>query len=558
MVTLLQVVQAINEGSFEDDIPVMQGGSREVLQAYRSFCTLFRIVSGSNVAFFSGNLLSAKLFIETALNVFQKIDDEKAIGIAYSNLGNALHVMYYKGLGLDEGTSCQSLVIAALNYYSQAIQIAEKQLADCTNEKTRYDFTQQLADRLFNRVMLYRLVVLDGLSVDCDAHENSLADLCRVRELDDDVKTYWLEKGMLFETSSDHFNRLLQRSLGILEYYEDLQNTWNVDEIVQEADQFLLAAWELREAPIFVEVTRAGRLQQLESVALRLELYKGNKSEAVRMAMRMFVEDEYLVADAFKMSATALLLLFSDPEIWPDKTRGKASTKASFESDVRRMLKSCPEISLNIRKCVVFAFEVNGVWDGHEVMDELNSSCLSIFDDDCTDDDYVGVVAYTTRGDLNVAALHKEQYAGTQRAALDLATSSTSEQVASAVPYAIQMIMDCPVSFDSDSYTILVTDGNSWDSSNVTSIRHQIGKFNSERSTIIHLIIVGLEIEDPTIVEECKSLCSVSSKSQYIELIATTTNNTTNADAVFESVRRILHSGVVDNAYKNCLMMERF
>ena len=56
VVSLLRIVQKINEGGIGDDIPPLDGGSRESLRVYSSFAKLYKIVRVSNFAFFSGNL----------------------------------------------------------------------------------------------------------------------------------------------------------------------------------------------------------------------------------------------------------------------------------------------------------------------------------------------------------------------------------------------------------------------------------------------------------------------------------------------------------------------
>jgi len=56
MLVLLCIVQSINKGNIEDDIPPLHGGSSETNQVYNCFAKLYKIVRVSNGAFFSGNL----------------------------------------------------------------------------------------------------------------------------------------------------------------------------------------------------------------------------------------------------------------------------------------------------------------------------------------------------------------------------------------------------------------------------------------------------------------------------------------------------------------------
>lgn len=361
VITLLSIVRSINARSIEDDIPPLQGGSSEVQQVYNSFSKLYKIVRISNFAFFSGNFAFAFRIINEALGLYRKIGDEKAIGIACNNLGNTLHAMCSNAHGgesnrldgrlpLDccERLPGECIVKMAKERYDEAISIARSQLALASSDEQKADFTQQLADRLFNRC-LFLLLVADEACAPEDSRQTALSDIEQVRQMDYELKEFWLERKLLLQRSSDYFYRLLRRCSGLLDFYSDdqLREIWNPTELVEDADRFLFAAWDQPMAPLFEQISRIGRLQQLECVAMQLDICRGRQILAARLAMRMFAEDEYLLESSFAVSASVLLNLIRDDDDWPG---GWTSKTKAVRADLRKMLRRCKETRLDIGK----------------------------------------------------------------------------------------------------------------------------------------------------------------------------------------------------------------
>jgi len=410
-----------------------------VHQVYNSFAKLYKIVRISNVAFFSGNLSWAYSFINDALKLFRKIGDEKAIGIACNNLGNTLHAMCCDDVRYV-GDCCElvngiCVMKAAKLHYDESIDIAQGQFEQATDDEQKAEFALQLADRIFNRALFLLLVAGERCAPD-NSRQIALDDISKVWQLDYDVKDFWLERKLLLKHSSVYFFRLIRRTLGLLDFYgdEEVRERYSTDELIEDGDRLLFAAWDQPSAPLFEEISRIGRLQQLEGLAMRSDLCKGRKVQAARLAMRMFAEDEYLIECAFMMASITLLKLMRDD----DESSGEWSkaTKKSIRSDLRKMLRTCRQTNLDVGKCLIVALEINERWEGDPLLDRVNDQCLKLYDDCCLKDDYMGLVAYTTQGDLNVQLGVKEENEGRQRTSLDIATSSTSERVCAAFPYA--------------------------------------------------------------------------------------------------------------------------
>jgi hypothetical protein len=176
----------------------------------------------SNTAFFSGDLSWAFEFIGDALQLFRTMENQKAKGIACSNLGNTLQAMYHSGMYADDCCSMadqKCYIKSAIDHYDESIGVAEQQLHEAEGIDVKAQFAQQLGDRLFN-YGLFLLLVANEPCAPKDAREKALAQIARAKELDEDVKDYLLTHKMLLSRSGDHFSRLLRRSLGLLGFVD--------------------------------------------------------------------------------------------------------------------------------------------------------------------------------------------------------------------------------------------------------------------------------------------------------------------------------------------------
>ena len=130
------------------------------------------------------------------------------------------------------------------------------------------------------------------------------------KNLDREVRDYLISSRQLQKHSSAYFERLLRRARGLIELSRNgfvLDEIWNIEEILQEAESLLFVVRRLPNSPLFAEVSRLGRLQQLESITIEAEKrIKGNISEAAHIGMRMLVEDEYIDGSAFECAACTL------------------------------------------------------------------------------------------------------------------------------------------------------------------------------------------------------------------------------------------------------------
>lgn len=502
-------------------------GSREVVQVYNSFAKLIKIVRMSNIAFFSGNIRWANEIITDALKLFRKVNDRKAIGIACNNLGNTIYAMMHDCSSASDPDEEMDLYLAAMAHYDEAVSIGQGYFDEAGDEMERSEYAQQLADRLYNRALMGLLAYTRGHAPE-EVKELALRDLKRTRALDEDVRDYWLDRKLLLKNSERLFNRLLRRFYGLVEYYDfqDARSAWEASELIEEADNLLHAAWNESSAALFQEVTAAGRLQQLESAAMRLDLLAGKNEEAARLAMRMLVEDEYILESSYGVAAKSILQFLHDKgsDAWGVRT------KSCCREDLRKMLKSCKTKNIDLGKSIVFCIEINEQYEADSTLDRIQWNSLRLYDLICSSDDNVAIVAHTTNGDYSVELGNKAENAGIQRARLELATTLTNDRVHPSLPFATQMLVDCSSSYDSDSFIILITDGYSWDPATTKSSQQLLDRLNKERGTKIHLIILGLGVEDPEVRDDYLSLCNLTKQSCYVDI------NSENMDSVFNNV----------------------
>jgi hypothetical protein len=531
MMLLLLIIENVNAGSIEDDIPPMKGGSAEVNQVYNSFAKLFKIVRVSNSAFFSGNLKWASHFLNNALQLFRKVDDKKAIGIACNNLGNTILAIYCERATPNLCCKVDGVCLASRGkeLLDEAIKIGTQEFDKAKTDDEKADFAQQLANRRFNRALLLLLTQDDPCAVS-NSRESGYADIVEARHLDDDVVDYWLQKKLMLQNSAAYFERLLRRLRGLVDLSSDgghISDVWDARELVEDLDRLLFAAWDQPNAPLFRDVSRIGRLQQLEDVVIQFEMSMGNVCEAAGLAIRMMVEDEYILESAFLSAANALLAYMKLDKPSPWSSEAVSSTKANL----RTILKSCKGLSFDAEKCLVLCLELSNVSKKDSpILSTISQSSLLLYDEYFNDDDYISAVSLGENVDENLTSELSRK--GLQnRARFELATKSTcGAHSYPTIPIAIQMLADKAECRNTDVFVVAVVDESSWGSLSPESIRLQIDQINRKRNSVIHIIIVGLDLTSKEVADACRQVCMVSKASKFLDATED------NIDSVFDQV----------------------
>jgi hypothetical protein len=84
---LVGIVKSISNKTIEDELPHLEGGSCEIKDVYDSLEKLCKIVRFSNAAFFKGDRAKSYRVLEEALELFNNMNNQKAVGVANNNLG---------------------------------------------------------------------------------------------------------------------------------------------------------------------------------------------------------------------------------------------------------------------------------------------------------------------------------------------------------------------------------------------------------------------------------------------------------------------------------------
>jgi hypothetical protein len=558
LLILLRVVKRVNAGRIEGDMPPLEGGSREVTQVYTSFAKLYKIVRMSNASFFSGDFKWAHHIANDALKLFRKIGDEKAVAVACNNIGNTILALSVqrrdKGVCLKTESGCQSS--PALRYFDEAIDIATREFEASETDAMKAEFAQQLADRHFNRAMCL-LHFVDDPCMPSNAKEKAVVDLFKCKEYDRGVQEYMLHEKLMFKYSDIVFERLLRRIHG-LSFMFNVDNTvwqiWDINDLVEQADLMLQAAWDQEKAPLFQEVCRVGRLQQLEGAVIGLELISGKLEEASQLAMRMLVEDEYIIDSSFVVAADTVLRLMKEPNIaW--SREAKLRTSLEF----RRMRRAGKRTALDIERCFVFCIELGEKLDGSPDLMKIHSEVMTFYEEQCNDKDSVGLVALNDTSDSNLVIKlgPKEKIDAEQREALETATTNVGGTMSNpALTSAVDMVVSPSRSRTSDVFLIYVSDGNLWDARSFAGMIKKVGDASSKRTAAINVISIGVNVEDDAFAQNCRNLCLATRSRNSCYLPATEDN----IEDVFERAAELVSSSSSSESSRMQLgiTMERF
>ena len=301
-----------------------------------TFERLFTLIRFATSAFFSGDLGKAYNSLNEALDLFTKLGNHKAIGIANNNLGNTMLTMYrtMKRTKAPKlcGMTTQQVIERGCAYFKSTIDSGEEALARINNEEgfsTNYlIFMQQLSNRYFNRAV-FLLTVRDDHPNPVEAEAQGLMDLSTSKDMDREVVDNGDREG--FKGEKDiHFELILSRIKGLLllmrmGYSGD--DVWGLEDLFGEARDELAAALRRPGHALFRDLEPAGQMQRLDYALIdyyRLLAERAGQDEAevqhanemaARIAIRMLIEDDYLIGDAAMCALKAVI-----DSIGPDTT----------------------------------------------------------------------------------------------------------------------------------------------------------------------------------------------------------------------------------------------
>jgi len=288
------------------------------------------------LTFYSGDLKKAYETFSEALDLFTKLENSKAVGIANNNLGNTMLAIYRTMRRTGAPSICgmgRDLVIQkGMAYFKNAIDTGETAIEKINKEEgwsTNYlVFMQQLSNRYFNRAM-FLLTVRDDHPSPHEVENQGLMDLSTCKDMDREVVDNGDKEG--FKGDQDiHFELLLSRIRGVLCLmrmgYED---EWGLEDLFHDAQSELSRALGHPAQSMFVDIAPAGQMQRLEYAHIEYFRMKSEKSDndndndealsssddktrsnkrrAAQIAIRMLMEDDYVIGPAAMSALKAVI-----------------------------------------------------------------------------------------------------------------------------------------------------------------------------------------------------------------------------------------------------------
>jgi len=289
-------------------------GSLEVLNVKNTMERLYRTIQCANTAYFSGEVEVAYEVFKDALQLFTRLDNQKAMGVASNNLGVCMLTLFRKmGAEADTiaGMNRMQIIGLGMSHFHQAIQLGEKAY-DKFYETEGWspnclDFMQHLSNRYFNRAM-FLLTVKDSHERPNEIMELGMRDLTVARDMDVEIVDEGTQVGWDVRTAEAQFEILLCRICGhntLLEmgYADD----WELDKMLETALKLVQSESKKETSHLFAKISPVGRLQQVECELMRYRMAKQNILAAAQIGIRMVVEDEYTLSEAHKMAVEVLL-----------------------------------------------------------------------------------------------------------------------------------------------------------------------------------------------------------------------------------------------------------
>ncbi|CAB9506181.1 expressed unknown protein [Seminavis robusta] len=514
IIALTKIVKSIKNKSLREEIPDVQGGSREVSFVHESFQRLMKVVRFANTAFFAGDRTQSFHSMEDALNLFVKLGNQKAIGVANNNLGTMVLQEQMESFGTDRhfdnsmfGICISEIYNVGINYFDESIKNGsfEYELARDTEDMGPY--AKQLANRHFNRGM-FLVVVRHHPLCPSWINEDGVSDILRAKDLDLEVMKFLHLNHLEKAYEVQEFESLLRRARGILLLVRNygFADPWGIDTLIEMADTMLSEA--VFTSNLFNAMGRVGRRQQIDDLRIQHELCKKDYLAAGKIAMRMLVEDEYIIDTVIVNASTAVNRYF--------QSEGIRIPTINATQYLQRETRKAQVNVMREAKNVFFCLDYSGSMAG-ERMARANKNLLWVYHEHCSDKDMVGFIRFNHDIDdsLWFPLGKKGDWGQVQEAVLMQATGAEGgTRFYAALNRCVTQILNTETK--NDTWIIALTDGeSSWDHP-AKKVVERISNSNKKRSAKIHVIIIGFEVP-VSVVKTCKGVTAVTDKSLYID-----------------------------------------
>ena len=340
-------------------------------------------------------------------------------------------------------------------------------------------------------------------------HEDGVSDILTAKRLDDEVLEFLHQKNFFHENEVQEFESILRRARGILSLVRNygFKDPWGVDSLIEKAELMLNDAREGR-SNLFKHMSRVGRKQQIDDLKVQHELCKKNYTAAGKIAMQMLVEDEYVIDTVIVNALTAVNGYFRS-----EKIRIPATNATQY---LQRETRKAQVNVLREAKNIFFCLDYSGSMAG-ERMVRANKNLRWVYDEHCSDKDWVGFIRFNHDVDSKLwfPMGRKGDYKEIQEDILARALDADGgTRLYAALNRVVTEILKTETK--NDTWIIAFTDGEStWDHP-AKRIIERIKKANKQRSSKIHVIIIGYEVP-ASVIKTCEGVARVTDKSLYID-----------------------------------------
>jgi len=209
------------------------------------------------------------------------------------------------------GFKKKEIIAKGTAYFHEAIQQGEKAYDEFYEREgwspNCLDFMQHLSNRYFNRAM-FLLSVKDDHAKPEEIQELGMRDLQISRDMDVEIVDEGTQVGWNVRGLDKRFDVLLSRFRGHLSLLEmGYPDDFDLEEWMGEAVQLLRKEMKSPdESSLFSEMKPTGRQQQIETELMKYYSIINDISTAAKIAIRMLVEDEYILPNAELMAVMIL------------------------------------------------------------------------------------------------------------------------------------------------------------------------------------------------------------------------------------------------------------
>lgn len=139
---------------------------------------------------------------------------------------------------------------------------------------------------------------------------DGISDLIEAKRLDEEVQQFLKEYGLYQLCLVQEFESILRRARGLLLLVRNFkfsdENVWNIEHLINQLDEMVMS----ENFNLYMDVTKVGRRQQVDDLRIQHALSKKNYEAAAKIAMKMLVEDEFVIDTVFVNACTAVNKFF--------------------------------------------------------------------------------------------------------------------------------------------------------------------------------------------------------------------------------------------------------